>query len=84
MCGVELDNFITLQLLRFIKQQWDVDVKERLISRLKKLTKHDNILWLGEKKPNPAKKKVVYLPVVVLNELRQMNPREAANILINM
>ena len=47
-------------------------------------TKHDNILWLGEKKPNPSQKRVVYLPEDVLKELRQMNPRAAANILINM
>ena len=39
--------------------------------------------WVRRNRILP-KKRVVYLPVDVLNELRQMNPREAAIILINM
>ena len=32
---------------------------------------------------NPAKQTTVYLPEEVLNELRQMNPRDVVNIIAN-
>ena len=47
-------------------------------------TKHDNILWLGEKKPNPAKKKGCLFTRRCFERIETDEPREAANVLINM
>ena len=44
----------------------------------------DNQIFLFWKIHPAANQKVVDLPEDVLNELRQVNPREVANILVNM
>ena len=41
------------------------------------------VLGVGQKKISADQTSVYYLPEEVLNEMRQLNPRDVANILVN-
>ena len=46
------------------------------------LPKEDKMFFCGRSN-NPANQTIVDIPEEVLNELRQLNPRDVANILVN-
>ena len=82
-------NTLFKEMSPLVKKQWDEDAKEPLIKKIKRLKeivahfqKEERIFAMnGERKtPNQT---IIDLPEEVLNTLRQMNPRDVANILVN-